>query len=273
MTATSFLTGYNGTVRSRSELMSWSQWVNLDPEQQRRVLAILDDSATAGTPLGIGEIFRSFEVQEMGALARHHEVSVGAPHCCTYKGKYYQLNPNTAHMAFTGLSYHEATTRAKKALAIDFTGHLPFLTANAAKYGLVEFSKVNSEPWHGQPIEIPHSRSKYSLSMDPLAAFKLPGSPTPAPLKVWAPNAAMIVGAVTATVDDVRSFQLKCNFWGWHDRMNKTLLVDGDYGAKSAEACISMQRSLGIIVDGRYGNQTKAALQGFLDYMASLAVK
>ena len=272
-----YVVGYNGGVKTRDELMYWPQWVNLDPEMQLRVLAILDDSLAAGTPLGIGEIFRTFQTQESGFLVRHHVVPPSSPHCCTYQGKCYQLNANTAHMAPPNLSYHEKTTLAGKALAVDFTGNLSFLTKFHQNYGLIEFSKVGNEPWHGQPEELPKARSRYiPATMDPLKPFTLPGHPggptppPPAPIKVWAPNTAMVVGSVTATAQDVKDLQLKCNFWGWRDRMGRTLIVDGDYGVKSAEACCSMQRALGLVVDGKYMSQSKMALQKFLDAMVAL---
>lgn len=272
MTATSFVTGYNGRVRTRAELFQWSHWINLDAEMQRRVLAILDASWDAGSPLGIGEIFRSFATQESGFLSRHHEVATGG--CCTYNGKRYQLNPNTAHMAPPYRSYHEATTRLQKALAIDFTGGLKFLDANGAKYGLKDFSDINNEPWHGQPAEIPNSRARYVLAtMDPLKPFALPSGPAPAPqpIKVWAPRSTMKVGATTSPIEDVKSFQLKCNFFGWFDMMGRTLIVDGDYGQKSAQGCIAMQRALNFLVDGIYGPKSQATLQAFLDAMSVLA--
>ena len=272
-----YVVGYNGKVKTKEELMTWPQWINLDEEMQRRVLAILDDSLTAGTPLGIGEIFRTFETQESGFLARHHQVPPSSPHCCTYQGKCYQLNAQTAHMAPPNLSYHEKTTLKGKALAVDFTGHLSFLTKFHDRYGLVEFSKVGNEPWHGQPGEVPHGRARYvPATMDPLKPFVLPGQPSgptpllPAPLQVWAPNTAMVVGAVTASAIDVGNFQLTCNFWGWRDRMGRTLLVDRSYGPKSAEACCAMQRALNIRVDGKYMSETRMALQKFLNAMVVL---
>jgi len=272
MTATAFVTGYNGRVRTRDELFQWSHWVNLDPEYQRRALAIMDDSATAGDPLGIGEIFRSSTTQLQGAMARHHEVGPTEKYCCLYGGKRYMINPSTAHMAFPGKSYHEATTRLQKALAIDWIGGLGFLRANAAKYGLKEFSQVNNEPWHAQPVEIPNSRSRYVMAtMDPLKPFALPGAPAPAPLKVWAPNPTMKVNAVTSPPGHVKDFQLKCNFWGWRDRMGRTLIADDDYGPKSAEACIAMQLALGLLADGIYGPKSQAGLQAFLDAMTAMA--
>ena len=45
-----YMTGYNGTVRTKAELLAWSHWQNLDAEYQRRALAIIDASLTAGRP-------------------------------------------------------------------------------------------------------------------------------------------------------------------------------------------------------------------------------
>lgn len=271
--AMTYVTGYNGTVRTREQLLAWSHWQNLDEELQRRVLALLDASIVAGRPVGVGSIFRSFTGQETLFYSRHQEVASGG--CCSYNGKRYALRPGMAHAAPPGRSYHEATTSKQKALALDFVGDLRFLKENAAKYGLVEFSNVNNEPWHGQPADVPSSRSRYVLAIhDPLKPFTLPGLPTPAPTKIWAPTPTLRQDArATQDKDQVRSFQLKCNFWGWRDRMNKTLLVDGDYGNKSAEACVAMQRTLGLYVDGDYGPKSQAGLQAFLDYMSSLAAK
>jgi peptidoglycan hydrolase-like protein with peptidoglycan-binding domain len=72
---------------------------------------------------------------------------------------------------------------------------------------------------------------------------------------------------------EAKKFQLQCNFWGWQDAMNRNLIVDGDYSAKSAQACMDMQRQFKITADGNYGPQSQAALQKFLDAMAALAPK
>jgi hypothetical protein len=72
-------------------------------------------------------------------------------------------------------------------------------------------------------------------------------------------------------VAEVKKFQQQCNFWGWHDAAGRTLPVDGDYGNRSAEACVNMQVTLKQYVDGVYGPQTAAAFQSFLNAMTLLA--
>ena len=270
-----YLTGYNGTVRTRAELLAWSHWQNLDAEYQRRALALLDASLIAGRPLGIGEIFRSFAQQQATFLSRHHEVKIGG--CCSYAGKRYALNKGVAHAAPPGRSYHEATTRAQKALAVDFTGDLAFLKANAAKYGLKEFSAVNNEPWHGQPADIPDARSRYVLAtMDPLKSPLLPGDPLKAPVRVFAPTPTLKVrGRLDGknAEGETRKLQLACNFWGWRDAMGRTLIVDDGFGDRTAQGVCSMQRTLGATVDGVYGPATARAFQRHLDAMSAIASK
>jgi len=263
-----YMTGYNGTTRTEEQLYEWSHWKNLDEEQQRRVKWILDASGTAGSPLGIGSIFRT-EAQALAvALERHMQVLTGG--CCSYGGKRYALRSGMAHAAFPGSTYHEATTKKKKALAVDFTGNLAFLRANAATAGLVEFSKVNREPWHGQPKDVPTSKSKYSLALhDPLKPWPLPGMPTPQPTKLYAPKPTLRHGAANNEIQ-VRSFQHIANFMGWRDSMNRTLIVDGEYGSRSTQACVAMQIVLKIEVDGIYGPQSARALQTHLDVLSSL---
>lgn len=267
---TTYVTGYNGTVRTLDSLLSWSHWQNLDPELGRRVLALLDASVVAGRPLGIGSIFRTYEQQKNLFLSRHYEVATGG--CCSFEGKRYALRSGQAHAAPPGRSYHEATTPQGKALALDFVGDLAYLKENAAKYGLIEFSNINNEPWHGQPKETPVARKNYvsPSSYSPLPVWPLPGTPAPAPTKLWAPKPTLRQGAVNA-VDQVRALQHHCNFWGWRDAFGRTLLVDGDFGTKTAQAVMSMQRALKQVVDGMYGPKSAAALQAHLDAMTALA--
>ena len=262
-----YMTGYSGKVRTLAELQAWSEWQNLDPEYQRRALAIMDASIHAGRPLGIGSIFRTFARQESLFLSRHHIVSSGG--CCTYQGKRWALNAGVAHAAPPGRSYHEATTRAGKALAIDFIGDLNFLAQYCAAYGLLQFKDVNGEPWHSQPSELPKGRAQYvQATMDPLKTWPLPGyPPPPAATKVYAPVPTLRQGASNDPTQ-VRAFQMHCNFWGWRDALGRTLVVDGDYGSRSAQACISMQQAFKITADGIYGPQSQRTLQAFLDMMA-----
>lgn len=272
-----YATGYNGTVRTKAELLAWSQWQNADEEFRRRVLAIMDASIVAGRPLGVGNIFREYTQQRDGFLSRHHVVATGG--CCYFQGKRYKLNAGQAHMAPPGVSFHEATTGKGKALAIDFIGDLAWLAANCSRYGLNEFTKVNREPWHSQPRELDFSRSTYVLTQDdPLKPWILPADPKPAPVRVLAPTPTLKVRTRSDLLfgrkndeAQVRALQYACNFWGWRDSMGRTLIVDGDFGSKSAQAVMAMQRALRQVADGVYGPMTARAFQLHLDAMAKLA--
>jgi len=261
-----YLTGYNGTTRTAQQLQSWSQWKGLDPEFARRILAIMDASIVAGRPLGVGGTIRTIEGQERLFLSRHYPVAKGG--CCSYRGQRFALRPDVAHAAPPGRSYHEPVTAAGKCLAIDWIGNYRFLAENCAAYGLNEFSKINKEPWHSQPSSIPRGRSAYRPARDePLEQIALPGAPAPAPTRVEAPTPTIRQGGRNVKAE-VRELQVLCNFWRWLDTTNRTLLVDGDYGPKSAQAVMAMQRALGLHVDGVYGPASARALQGFLDAMA-----
>lgn len=269
-----YMTGYNGTVRTKAELLAWSHWQNLDDEYQRRTIALLDASLIAGRPLGIGSIFRTYDAQRALFLSRYHESKFGT---ITWEGKRWLKNPGVAAAAPPGRSYHEATTKAGKALAIDFTGDLAFLKANAAKYGLKEFSAVNSEPWHGQPAELPNARKSYVVAtMDPLKPFLLPGDPPPAPVRVFAPTPTLkLRGRLDGknAKGETAKLQLQCNFWGWRDAQNRTLIVDDGFGQRTVQAVCAMQKALGVKVDGEYGPATARAFQKHLDAMSAKANK
>lgn len=266
-----YSTGYNGTTRTLEELQAWSHWQNLDPELARRTLALLDASILAGRPLGIGSIYRSEQQQRDLFLSRYRTVPTWVPGAISWDGKWWVKRAGVAAAAPPGRSYHEGTTPDGKALAIDFTGDLKFLAEHADAYGLVEFSKVNSEPWHGQPKELPHARRRYvAATMHPLKEWSLPFGPRPAPTKVYAPKPTLRQRRTGNDAAQVRALQHTCNWWGWRDALGRNLIVDGDFGAKTDQAVRTMQRALGVVVDGVYGPQSAAALQRFLDSMVAL---
>jgi len=266
----SYVTGYNGTVRTREQLLVWSHWQALDPEFARRTLALLDASATAGRPLGIGSVVRTEQGQRDLFLTRHVLVTTGG--CCSFEGKRYALRPGMAHAAPPGRSYHERTPTSDRAFAIDFTGDLKFLDEHGPKYGIVDFAPPHplKEPWHGQPADIPQARKNYVPAQHhPLKVWPLPAPPAPAPTRVIAPKAHIRQNGLNDK-GQVRQLQHLCNFWGWRDAQNRTLVVDGDYGARSAQAVMRMQRFFGLLDDGWYGPQSEAKLQLFLDGVVRL---
>ena len=272
MAAATFVTGYNGKVRTRQELLKWDQFTGLDPEFARRFLALMDASNRAGRPVSIGGSLRTVLGQERLFYSRHVEVKSGG--CCTYKGKRYSLRPDAAHAAPPGKSYHEPvvpSTMPTRCLAIDAIGDLKWLADNCAAYGLKQFEDIGNEPWHVQPIGIPNGRAQYRPTLhEPLKPWDLPtDKPKPQPVKIVAPKSTIRRDAKNNKAE-VRSLQTLQNFWGWRDALNRTLIVDGDYGQKSEQATMVMQTALGVKADGVYGPVTEAKLQSFLDMMSAI---
>lgn len=267
-----YVTGYQGQTKTLAELAEWSHWKQADIEFRRRVLAILDASIAAGRPLGVGSIFRSSAAQEALFLSRYEPHPLGS---AVWAGKRWRLKKGMSPAAPPGRSYHEATTPLSMALAVDFTGDLKFLAEHAAEYGLVEFSAVNGEPWHGQPVEIPNSRRRYIASVNhPLPEFPLPAAEPVAPVKPSIPAPLPVLRVSTRKTqpkDQVRALQHLCNFWQWRDALGRDLIVDGDYGDKTDQSVRSMQAALKVTVDGVYGVESQWALQAFLDVMAGFA--
>ena len=77
---------------------------------------------------------------------------------------------------------HEDGTTPNGALAVDMVGDLTVLRTDGYKFGLIEFADVNNEPWHAQPLELPHARREFDLpTMYPLHAWQFPLTPAPPP--------------------------------------------------------------------------------------------
>lgn len=162
-----------GNPQTLAQIKARSDWKGLDPEMQRRCEAILVGCDGA---LGFGGGSRSTSAQRAEFIRRHF-VDPNGP--IVFEGKRWSLRPGFAPLAAPGNSYHEETTKQGKALAVDFTGDVSLLARVGHLYGLVEFSNVNAEPWHAQPMEIPHSRRDYSANYEPLAPWKFPSSNQP----------------------------------------------------------------------------------------------
>lgn len=190
--------------KTLAELELTPTWARLDPEVRHRLVAMFDAAAETGVDLGLGGGWRSSDVQLAAALVRHYVVASGG--CCTYNGLHYALRPHMAHAAFPSRSYHETTDADGEAFAADLIGDLVWMNRNCWRFGLVHFAQINDEPWHVQPVELPHSRSKYTGQE--LAVWPLPSiTPPPAPLAPPAPAPAPIptppAPPATTTEDDM----------------------------------------------------------------------
>jgi len=170
-----YLYGYSGGRRTLADMETRSAWNRVHPEMRRRLVALFDASQDANREVGFGEGWRSSASQQQVFLERHTQVSSGG--CCGWDGKRWQLKPGMAHAAPPGRSYHEETDGAGNCFAIDAVGDLDWAGVQAGAYGLKDFSDVNDEKWHFQPVELPNSRSSYTGQT--LAVWPLPTPPTP----------------------------------------------------------------------------------------------
>jgi peptidoglycan hydrolase-like protein with peptidoglycan-binding domain len=263
-----YAVGYSGAAYTLAQLQRWRHFERLDDEFARRILALMDASIAAGTPVGIGSSIRTTEGQTRLFLSRHHPVASGG--CCTWDGRRWALNKGVAHAAPPGRSYHEdSVLPSGKCLAADLIGSMRFVGANAQRFGLREFSKVNNEPWHVQPWEIPSARRSFRLAAHyPLKVWPLPQWQAPRPSRVEAPKPSLYQGNANDR-GEVRELQAMCNFFGWRDAYGRELLVDGDYGQNTAAAVTAMQEALAVKRDGIYGPVTAAKFQAFLDEVSS----
>jgi len=106
--------------------------------------------------ISIGGGYRSPDAQKKMFLERYYRTDEKTN---TYwDGSYWKKKPGVPMAAPPGLSYHEIGLAADLRFAT--AADEAYLKANAAKYGLDEFSR-HGEPWHVQPKSVPASRRNY----------------------------------------------------------------------------------------------------------------
>lgn len=143
-------------------------------------------------------------------------------------------------------------------------------SSEAARWGL--HCHISTESWHEQPHEI-RGWTSWVLAgrKDPVAGHPIPGPAR----RVFAPKPTQRrrlpgLGGLNSKAE-VAALQNACNWWGWRDDHNRPLLPDGQFGALTEQAVMTMQRVVRTAPDGIYGPKSAAALQAFLDAMAALA--
>jgi hypothetical protein len=179
-----YLFGYGGAKLSVADMETRQTWVMLHPEFRRRLLALFDEGRSVGVDVGIGEGWRSSEQQARTFYQRHVEVASGG--CCRFNGKRFQLRAGMAHAAPPFGSFHETVGMPDGlwALAADLVGDLAWAQTAAARHDLIHFARVNNEPWHFQPKELPVSRFNYNgqklneVEVDMIALDYQPNSPS-----------------------------------------------------------------------------------------------
>jgi hypothetical protein len=153
-----FLFGYDNKRLTEAELNQRSSWSLLHPEFRRRLIALFKDSQANRSEVGFGGGWRSSEAQKQLFLSRYHESRIGL---VKWDGKRWAKNKGVADAAPPGRSYHESTDSNNFAFAADLVGDMVWMNANCHRFGLIHFGRINKEPWHVQPQELPASRSKY----------------------------------------------------------------------------------------------------------------
>ena len=140
---------YSGKRVPLSDLEKVPSFNKLNPKFKERLLQMMRDNPN----VGVGQGYRSAADQRSMFLSRYTRTSEDTG---TYwDGSFWKKNANVADAAPPGLSMHEI------GLAADLIGDLDWVQKNASKYGLQTFAKVNNEPWHVQPAELPRGRSEY----------------------------------------------------------------------------------------------------------------
>ena len=126
----------------------------LHPTMRQRVDQLV---AASGGKVGIGQGYRSAADQESMFRSRYRKTSSPTDKSGNknwqWDGSYWE-HVSGAQAAPPGRSMHEI------GLAVDLTGDMGWISANAARFGLKNFTSMG-EPWHVQPSELPGGRSEY----------------------------------------------------------------------------------------------------------------
>lgn len=146
--------GYANKRVGIDQLDNYDTWAKLQPEFKRRVRAMF---VAAQGRVGVGTGWRSSDLQKAVFLQRH---VVGPTGKVNWDGKQWALKPGMAPAAPPGRSFHEGLNNGL-AMAIDIVGDIAWAGAHAGEFGLIEFAKVNKEPWHFQCAELPRGVSAW----------------------------------------------------------------------------------------------------------------
>lgn len=239
--ARTYMFGYNGARLTVEQLNTRFGWSQLHPEVRRRLIAMFDAAQDAGTDLGIGGGARTEASQRALFLSRYEPVAY--PTAIRWDGRWWKKKPNVAAAAPPGRSFHEPSVGGF-AVAADLIGNLEWMKSACDKFGFIEFSKVNGEPWHVQPSELPKSRSQYSGQ--PLKVWPLPDNGD-----VTRPNRVTLKAAVSHP--DVGVLQRALNaLAGAGLKVDNHMSADG----QTERAVRSWQQFFHMTVDGVCGPKT-----------------
>ena len=221
-----------GTRLTRSQLEAQATVANLDIEFWRRTIAMMEQAAKEGVPLGPGTGWRADQPDKPG----------------------FAPNGNSNHQGFM----------SREAIAMDMVPNTSWnwMQANCSKFGLRTFANVNDEPWHQQPLDVPAGRN---WRQDPwnLPRFNLPSPPS-------LPRVPRPVLRRGDSGLGVRRLINILKFWKWYPPRFRSDKNNGEYGFRCGRGVRNMQRALKVPVNGIYDRRTARALRNFLAAMSAM---
>lgn len=235
----------------------------LHPDMQDRVRRLIESSQGK---VGLGQGLRDPKQQLQMFLSRHVPDPSGE---FSHDGRRWRRLPGVAAAAPPGKSMHEI------GLAADMTGDMSWLRENAAQFGLQTFEKVNKEPWHVQPSELPRGRSSYERSpawgLPPWGATAAQGLTSGTADSASAadpPTSEITTPIITSATPLTPALRLRGGDAGPAAAVLAEALIarglladaptsrDGVYGPDDVSIVEEFQRANGLSVDGMVGPQT-----------------
>jgi hypothetical protein len=151
-------TGSSGGTPRFSNFQNDPGFKKLNPRFADRLQAMMNENPNVGINIG----WRSYSEQREMFVDRHNpKPKKTKSDDIFWDGRYWELAPGMDPAAPPGRSMHEI------GLAADLIGDLAWVQENAGRFGLKTFAKVNGEPWHVQPAELPNSRESYEKAGSP----------------------------------------------------------------------------------------------------------
>jgi hypothetical protein len=141
---------YGNKTANLEQVKSMDSFKKMHPTMQDRLLRLMRENPR----IGFGQGYRSYERQKSMFLERYVRTDQKTDRF--YDGSYWK-KVRGADAAVPGRSMHMAGLAADLIL----NGQDNWLKQNAGRFGLKDFSGVNSEPWHVQPVELPNGFSQY----------------------------------------------------------------------------------------------------------------
>lgn len=252
--------------RTREGLLKWTAFNRMNPEVQRRALALMDMAKDEGVDLGMGGGWRDLNAAN-AEFKRRYRPTGGVKTASSSKwwnGQWWALKPGEIGLATPGNSWHtdcppDALTGSTGSVAIDFYTNLTWMQKNCHRVGLRSFQHIPGEGHHAQPVEYPGSRSQYDPSIHKLTVWLIDGAPpfSPPPTVSGLP----VVDELTQPKPDLKQVPhgtIVSPLVEAATRYLQTKLrlkVDGEFGPMTERAVRNFQLENGLTVDGKVGNK------------------